>query len=197
MRGPRSGHCQAVDIKTARSDGEKGNELQNSQYNRWWSIHCQTRTAIKGTYFKTKLTREKIPTNIAPCCTSKYLLFVMMGFWYHGILTDFMDRVRADSIFDDLQRGEIISIEPLLANSGTSNCLPSRDMRVHGWGRSIRRRCLLAVVHRGGWSLVVVGRGNLLNIGIWACQVLTANIQATPKCTENVTLPACAAVRLL
>ena len=101
---------------------------------------------------KAELTRAKIPTSIAPCWTSKYLLLVMSGFWYHGIFTDFMDRVR--DMFVDLEdRNRSLKRFHHLTRISS----PSSNMRVHGRRGPIRGRGLLPVIHLG-WEWFSSGR---------------------------------------
>lgn len=59
------------------------------------------------------LTSENNAANMAPFWTFKYLLLPNIGFWYHAIFTDFMDRDFCDCKFDvDLNwdQGEAIMI---------------------------------------------------------------------------------------
>lgn len=53
---------------------------------------------------KDLLTSENNEANIAPFCTFTYLLFCKMGFLYHGVCTERIDRVFCECKLDnDLQ----------------------------------------------------------------------------------------------
>lgn len=56
------------------------------------NIKIQKWIEILDKIWKYKPTKEKTAANMAPRCTFMYLLLCNIGFWYHGIFTDFIER---------------------------------------------------------------------------------------------------------
>lgn len=114
-------------------------------------------------------TNEKSAANIEPRWMLKYLLLCKIGFWYHGIRTDFMERVFCEFKFDkDLKMYENIILF-LLKRKFNDNSRSKSNITVQlsGLRPSIScTRWLAFFVRNSFWQILFIEhqhRDNFLN----------------------------------
>lgn len=117
------------------------------------------------------LTNENIAASMEPRWTLKYLLLCKMGFWYHGIFTDFMERDFCECRFDsDLRnRRSLVYVDVSIWIINT----PSSWVDGRCWSRIWGCRSLPSI-----------------HFGMFVCSLLAnCNVKST-KCERNEKTPA-------
>lgn len=98
----------------------------------------------------TAITNENSDVKTAPFWMLMYSLFFINGLWYHGTAIDFIEpRDFCDCKFD-LKEKPRFWLAHNLYNEGVPSemaSLPSSDVWIHRWCRSICWRCLSFILH--------------------------------------------------